>query len=121
MRVTNRSSLLRAMAGMAVALLALAGCASGSASRSISASIVNGNPGFSPQTVSVHKGDKVDLVVSNATDKTHGFAIEGYKIARLIDPTAPPVHVKFTASLAGTFRIYCQLHEKHQTATLVVT
>jgi len=101
-------------------MLALVGCVGQAAPRTIAATIVDGKPGFSPDKVSVHKGDHVDLVVTNTTDKTHGFDIEGYHITRLIDPTAPPVHVKFVASQGGTFRIFCQLHDKHQTATLVV-
>jgi nitrosocyanin len=120
MAVVNSSRLRRSVAGAAVAALALAGCSGGTAHKTIAATIVNGAPGFSPGTVNVHKNDKVDLVVKNTTDKTHGFSIEGYHITRLVDPTAPPLHVKFTASQAGTFRIFCQLHPKHQAATLVV-
>jgi nitrosocyanin len=121
MPVTNRSRLGRVLATGAVAVLALAGCGGGGTSnRTIQADIVNGKAGFVPSTVNVHKGDKVDLVVTNTTDKTHGFDIEGYHITREIDPTAPPVHVKFTANQGGTFKIFCQLHPTHQTATLVV-
>lgn len=120
MTTDRRSPLVRMTAVVAISLLALVGCSGESAHRKISAALVDGNPGFLPKTITVHKDDKVDLVVSNTTDKTHGFRIEGYGITRLIDPTAPPVHVKFSASRGGTFRIYCQLHEKHQTATLVV-
>ncbi len=120
MAVANSSRLRRTVAGVALSLLALAGCSGQSAHHAIAATIVDGKPGFSPKTVTVHKNDKVDLVVTNTTDKTHGFDIEGYHIQRLIDPTAPPVHVKFTASQAGTFRIFCQLHAAHQTATLSV-
>jgi len=103
-----------------VAVLALVGCVGQPAHRTIAATIVDGKPGFRPDTVNVRKGDHVDLLVRNTTDKTHGFDIEGYGITRLIDPTAPPMHVKFVASQGGTFRIFCQLHPKHQTATLVV-
>ena len=28
--------------------------------------------------------------------------------------------MKFTATGAGTYKIYCQLHPAHQTATLIV-
>ena len=121
--VVSRPSLSRSAAVVAVvalALLTLVGCSGDSVQRKISASLVDGNPGFVPETLSVDKGDEVDLTVTNTTDKTHGFEIQGYGITELIDPTAPPVHVKFTASKGGTFRIFCQLHEKHQTATLVV-
>ncbi len=116
----NRSRLRRTLAGVAIAVVALVGCVGQSTNRTIAATVVDGKPGFSPPTVNVHKGDHVDLVVTNTTDKTHGFAIEGYHVTRLIDPTAPAVHVKFVAHQAGTFRIFCQLHQTHQTATLVV-
>ena len=108
-------------AALVLALVATAGCAGESERRTIAAAMVDGNPGFSPQTVTVHTGDKVDLIVSNATDRTHGFDIEGYGLeARVVDPTLEPEHVKFTARRPGTFKIYCQLHPQHQTATLVV-
>jgi len=118
--IAKTSPARRAFVFVAVALVTLVGCVGQSAHRTISATIVDGKPGFSPDVVSVHKGDHVDLTVRNTTDKTHGFEIEGYRVTRLIDPTAPTVHVKFTAHQGGTFRIFCQLHEKHQTATLVV-
>ncbi|HEX3393979.1 MAG TPA: cupredoxin domain-containing protein [Acidimicrobiales bacterium] len=120
MAVANNSRLRRTVAGAALAALALAGCSGQTSHSAIAASIVNGKAGFTPHTISVHKNDKVDLLVTNTTDKTHGFDIEGYHISRVIDPTAPPVHVKFTASQAGTFRIFCHLHPTHQTATLFV-
>jgi len=104
-----------------ISLLALAGCSGESVDPKITIATVDGKPGFAPRTITVHTDDKVDLVVTNRTDKTHGFRIEGYGITKLVDPTAPPEHVKFTAYRGGTFRIMCQLHEAHQTATLIVT
>ena len=110
----------RMMAVGAVSALALAGCAGGNANPAIDIATVDGQAGFVPPTITVETDDKVDLRVTNTTDSTHGFRIEGYGITRLVDPTAPPEQVKFTAYRGGTFRIMCQLHEAHQTATLVV-
>ncbi len=108
-------------AAAVIALLTAAGCAGESERRTIAAATVDGGAGFSPDVVTVHTGDKVDLIVSNATDRTHGFDIEGYGLeAKEIDPTLEPVEVTFTARRAGTFKIYCHLHPQHQTATLVV-
>jgi len=108
------------MAGVVALGLAVAGCASHTDRDTIRAALVDGKAGFAPASVTVHKGDKVDLTVRNSTDKTHGFSVEGYGIGRVSDPTAAPMHLRFTADRAGTFKIYCQLHPAHQTATLVV-
>ncbi len=115
----------RSIAVVAAASLAAgvtAGCAGQPERRTIAAATVEGGAaGFSPNVVTVHTGDKVDLIVSNATDRTHGFDIEGYGLqARVVDPTLPPERVRFTARRAGTFKIYCHLHPQHLTATLVV-
>ena len=114
---------MRAAAALAAvaAAVAVAGCVGQSERRTVAAATVAGKPGFSPDTITVHTGDKVDLVVSNATDNTHGFDIEGYGLTpRVVDPTLEPQRIKFTARRAGTFKIYCHLHPAHQTATLVV-
>jgi nitrosocyanin len=109
------------VAAVVLAVMATAGCAGQSERRTVAAATVGGNPGFSPDVVTVHTGDKVDLVVSNATDRTHGFDIEGYGLqARVVDPTLEPERVRFTARRAGTFKIYCHLHPQHLTGTLVV-
>lgn len=120
MPVRTRSRVRPAMVGAAVALLAVAGCGGKTDRAAINVAVVNGKPGFVPPTISVHAGDKVDLTVRNSTDKTHGFRIEGYGVTKLSDPTAPPLHVRFTADRPGVFKIMCQLHPAHQTATLVV-
>ncbi|HEX2273306.1 MAG TPA: cupredoxin domain-containing protein [Acidimicrobiales bacterium] len=120
----GRTQTRPATAGAAALVLALVGasaCAGESERRTVAAATVDGKPGFSPDTITVHTGDKVDLIVSNATDRTHGFDIEGYGLqARVVDPTLEPERVRFTARRAGTFKIYCHLHPQHLTATLVV-
>ncbi|MBA3268517.1 MAG: cupredoxin domain-containing protein [Acidimicrobiia bacterium] len=120
MATDNPTRLRRAAAVAGISLLALVGCAGESVDSTITIATVDGKPGFRPDEITVHKNDEVDLTVTNVTDKTHGFRIEGYGITRLSDPTAPPERVKFSASRGGTFRIMCQLHEKHQTGTLIV-
>lgn len=98
-----------------------AGCAGGTDHDNVSAVLVQGKPGFQPARVVVHTGDKVSLQVRNLTEKAHGFDIDGYGLkARVVEPASAPLHVRFTASRPGTFRIFCQLHPTHQTATLVV-
>ena len=123
-RASRRPRATRSTAVIAAALAVVmtAGCAGQSERRTIAAATVEGGAaGFSPDVVTVHTGDKVDLIVSNSTDRTHGFDIEGYGLgAREIDPTLEPEQVRFTARRAGTFKIYCHLHPQHQTATLVV-
>jgi len=73
---------------------------------------------FSPTTITVDKDDNVILEVANSTAVTHGFTVEGYGIRTEIPPGGS--EVKIRATHPGTFKIYCQLHETHQVATLVV-
>src|SRR5436305_1411421 len=106
---------------VAVGLLVAAGCSNDTTDhRAISAAAVNGKPGFVPQVIEVHRGDKVDLTVGNTTEKTHGFSIEGYGLkAKTVDP-GKPIHVKFTAKKTGVYKVFCQLHPAHQYATFQV-
>ena len=73
---------------------------------------------FEPDTITVDKDDNVTLAIANPTDRVHGFSIEGYGIQDEIPPGG--AQKKFQATHPGTFKIYCQLHETHQVATLVV-
>ena len=108
------------VAAPALAALVLTGCG-GHANlvRSIDAAQINGGAGFSPARIVVHKDDNVTLDVGNTTATKHGFSIEGYGIHDEVDPGAD-LKVKFSAGKPGTFKIFCQLHPAHQTATLVV-
>jgi nitrosocyanin len=81
--------------------------------------LVSGGAGFDPTTITADKEDTLALRVGNTTDKTHGFSIEGYGIKQTVDP-GQTLNLKFRLSSAGTFKIFCQLHPTHQTATLVV-
>jgi nitrosocyanin len=97
----------------------LPACGEETDERSISAAVVDGKPGFDPETLRVHEGRKVDLSVGNTTDKTHGFSIDGYDVARTVD-VGKSEKVEFEAGKGGEFRIFCQLHPAHQAAKLVV-
>jgi nitrosocyanin len=100
--------------------LVLSGCGGhATLTRSIDAAPVSGGAGFDPVTVTVHKDDNVVLNVGNTTAVTHGFSVEGYGIHDTVDAHTP-IKVKFKAGKPGTFKIFCQLHPAHQTATLVV-
>ena len=108
--------------GVVVAgLLVLAAACGGGAteSRAMSAAMVGGAAGFTPSRITVNKGDKVQLTVRNTTDRPHGFTIEGYGIREEVAP-GQPLKKRFTADKSGNYKVLCQLHPQHQTATLVV-
>jgi nitrosocyanin len=112
----------RRLLPIAVACLGLAftGCGGHpDVHRQITAVDVGGGAGFEPATLTVHKDDVVRISVSNASSKTHGFSIEGYGIRDEVQPNNP-IRVRLRAKKPGTFKIYCQLHETHQVATLIV-
>ena len=108
-----------AVAPALVLALGTVACGSDTDRRAIAATLVSGQAGFYPATVTVDKEDTVILRVGNGTDRVHGFSIEGYRIARTVEPNQS-LRLRFRASRAGTFRIFCQLHPTHQTATLIV-
>jgi nitrosocyanin len=100
--------------------LVLTGCGGhADVQRQISVVNVGSGAGFAPTTITVDKDDNVKLTVANKAGRTHGFSIEGYGIQREVEANQS-IDVKFPAVKPGTFKIYCQLHETHQVATLVV-
>lgn len=111
----------RAIAAATTLLLAgvLGSCGQGDESRRIAATSVRGRAGFAPDPVTVDKGDKITLTVGNTTDRTHGFRIEGYGVARTVDP-GKPIRVVFRADKPGVYKIDCQLHPAHGIASLIV-
>lgn len=117
--VTTTSARTARLLALAALLLVLAACGHPTQRRTMTIGPVDGSPGFVPQTVTVDKENQVVINVTNSTNATHGFAIEGYQRVRVLDPGVSE-EVEFRAGRAGTFKIYCQLHPKHQTATLVV-
>ncbi len=110
------------LAVAAVAALALGTTACGHSSETFTINAVkNGDQpaSFTPTTVTVDKSDDVTFKVGNQTTGEHGFSIEGYDV-QLIVPAGQTVEVEVTAGKGGTYKIYCQLHPTHQSATLVV-
>lgn len=111
---------MKIISAIVVALALLTACAGEKEKRAINAVSVDGQASFSPQVIKVNKDDKVDITLGNTTDKQHGFTIDGYGLEpTTVDPNNP-IEYKFTASKAGTFRIFCQLHPAHLNATLQV-
>jgi heme/copper-type cytochrome/quinol oxidase subunit 2 len=101
--------------------LVAAGCGNDTTSRrTISAAPVEGGTGFEPTSISVHNGDRVDLRVRNDTTVVHGFDIDGFGLKSWEISPGQTQRIQFTARRAGTFRIFCHLHETHHTATLRV-
>ncbi len=101
--------------------LVLTGCTGGhpEVERQIAAANVGTGAGFEPEAITVNKDDNVTVAVGNTSTRVHGFSIEGYGIQREVEPNNG-IQVKFAATKPGTFKIWCQLHETHQVATLIV-
>ena len=118
MRRAARVALSTSLAAIvAVALSACGGLQT--EHRTINAAQVSGGAGFTPPTITVDKRNRVELEVGNTSDKTHGFSIEGYGVQEEVE-VGKPIEVEFIANNAGVYKVYCQLHEAHQTATLIV-
>ena len=107
-------------AGLVGLALVLTGCGGHPTERRqiAAVTVAGGDASFEPTTITVEKDDNVVLAVGNSTTGPHGFSIEGYGIQMEIAPGG--MDVKFKATHPGTFRIYCQLHENHKVATLIV-
>jgi nitrosocyanin len=111
---------------MALALavvLGLSGCGKETETTKLSVDDgpVAGGAGFTPERFETKLGNTVEIEVKNtAADKQHGFSIDEFKVGEVIDQ-GQSKKVKFTASKAGTYEIFCQLHPTHKKAQLVVT
>jgi hypothetical protein len=115
---TFRRSFSAAALGLA---LVLSGCGGHpTVHRQIAIVPATGTAGASwePTTITVSKDDNVILAVGNPTPAVHGFSIEGYGIQTEIPPGGS--EVKIRATHPGTFKIYSQLEDIGQVATLVV-
>ncbi len=75
---------------------------------------------LTPVSVSAHKGNNVEITVTNTGEKTHGFTIDGYNISQTIDAGQTTV-IHFKADHTGTFRVWCQLHPTHKDAKLTIS
>lgn len=81
---------------------------------------VGGKNVFIPSTIVVTGGKPVTLSIFNTTDTPHGFSIPGIKIEAVLPPQQE-FEVKLPALEGGhLYRVNCQLHPAHRTATLVV-
>jgi cytochrome c oxidase subunit II len=62
---------------------------------------------FDPSVIKVKQGDHVKLVIT-ATDRDHGFKLEGYGVEQRLVKGVPTT-VEFTADKAGTFAFECSV------------
>ena len=81
---------------------------------------VQGKNVYIPSTIVVTAGKPITLSVFNTTDTPHGFAIAGIGVEAVL-PSKVEHEVKLPALEGGhVYRIHCQLHPPHRSATLVV-
>lgn len=75
---------------------------------------------FIPSTIVVTDGAPTKLSLFNTTGKPHGFAIDGLGI-EVVLPAGEEFEVALPELEAGRiYRIHCQLHPPHRSASLVV-
>jgi nitrosocyanin len=65
-----------------------------------------------PSSLVVHQGEEVELTLINKLDDPHGFKIEEFGIAEVVQPKAQTT-VTFTASQPGVYSYICHLHPPH--------
>jgi plastocyanin len=79
--------------------------------------------GFSPSTITVEQGDRVDITIRNLQaggDDTHTFTLPAFGINETNIPPLGVVHVSFVASKAGVFPFRCEFHKPWMAGQLVV-
>lgn len=82
--------------------------------------VVGGKNVFIPSTLVVTDGAPTTLSLFNTTGKPHGFAIDALGI-RTVLPAGEEFEIALPALEAGRiYRIHCQLHPPHRSASLVV-
>lgn len=71
--------------------------------------IVANEYSFTPNLLTVQKGDKISISLRNAGAITHSLFIEGYNVG--ISAVAPgkSATLSFTADKSGTFAFYCNI------------
>lgn len=120
---SRRRSVALGSVALAAAATLLAGCG-GEKTDHLTAQDgpVEGGNAITPAKLTAHKGREVQIQVTNtAKDKQHGFKIDEFKVEEVIDQ-GKTTTVKFKADKAGTFKVYCQLHNPtHKAAELVVS
>ena len=81
---------------------------------------VQGKNVFIPSTIVVEAGQPTTLSIFNTTEIPHGFRIEGLDLEFVL-PSQEEFEVKVPALEGGRiYKIRCQLHAAHRSATLVV-
>ena len=100
---------------MIILLLALCASAAGARARQVmgggdvkgvkTIDVIASRFQFEPAVITVAEGDRVRLRLHSA-DRTHGFAIKGFRVKALI-PKAGEAVTEFVADQAGTFDITC--------------
>jgi len=69
--------------------------------------IIAKNWEFSPNTIEVNLGDKVELHIESV-DVTHGFRLPDFGINEVLEPHND-IHVEFIADKKGTFAFSCSV------------
>lgn len=68
--------------------------------------IVADNYSFSPQTISVNKGDTVRITLKN-TNGTHDLKVDGYDVKTKLLQSGGEDTIEFVANKSGSFEYYC--------------
>lgn len=120
----------RSVIRLTIVLLAIAGCAGvGHASSGyesdqsviqVVSTNVQGKNVYIPSTIVLTAGKEHTLSLFNTTDTPHGFRIEGLDVETIL-PSKQEHELKLPVLEGGkVYRIHCQLHPAHRSATLVV-
>jgi FtsP/CotA-like multicopper oxidase with cupredoxin domain len=111
-----------APAALALALVLVAGACQPNARTehvTVQATTIGGQPAFSVPTINAIRYQRVVIDVTNTTDHPRGFTLDGYDIAKTVDPGQHAV-VDFKADKPGFFRIHDQVNPSAQDSRLVV-
>ena len=63
---------------------------------------------FEPETITVEKCDRVEMIVSNEDNFDHGVEITALGVSQRL-PSLGQINVKFVASKAGEFPFFCSV------------
>ena len=120
MRSRHRSVALASLALAAATMLA--GCGGEKTDKlTVEDGPVADGSGITPAKLTAKKGHNVEITVTNtAKDKEHGFSIDAFNVHEVI-AQGKTTTVKFKASKAGTYKVYCQLHPTHGSSELTVS
>lgn len=85
----------------------------------VTSDLLSASNRFTPSVILAYQGDTLKLKVTNLGDKEHGFSIDEYKVAEVVDK-GKTISVEIKADTTGVFRVYCQLHAAHMGGQLLV-